>query len=264
MTDELEMQQYLFDLQGYLVIEDVLSKIEIQTLNALIDAQRLPPPREKVRFGSAPDGPGFLQWGKPFCDLLDHSAVMPVLRFRLGDCFRLDRLYGINMEKDMGRGRLHADYGPQSRIAGAVAGEYHHPPRHEITQGFMVVSWCLSDTGPEHGGFCCIPGSHKSHYKLPSQILEAPHESSHVIIPRAPAGSLVMFSEALTHGTAAWTADHHRRSVLYKYCVSQTAWKSDRVEEPTHTELTPRQKILFRPPGEPYLYFPSLFGDSKP
>ncbi len=117
--NDLEVQQYLFDLQGYLVIENALSAEEVATLNHLIDAQNLPPPEESPRFGSAPTlgssliapesvpesrmnrgqtapvGSGFLDWGKAFCDLLDHPAIMPVLRFRLGDAFRLDRLYGM-------------------------------------------------------------------------------------------------------------------------------------------------------------------------
>lgn len=257
--DDLEMQKYLFDLQGYLVVENVLNQKELDALNAHIDEQHLPPPKETSRFGSAPKGSGFLNWGQPFCDLLDHPIIMAILRFRLGDCFRLDRLYGINMEKGMKGGRLHADYGPQSPISGAIPGEYYHHNPHEITQGFTVVTWCLTDTGPEHGGFRCIPGSHHSHYKLPQKILDAPQESQNVIIPSAPAGSVVIFSEALTHGTAPWQADHHRRALLYKYCVSQTAWKPDRVTEPQNTSLTERQKILFRAPAEPYRHFPSLF-----
>src|SRR5262245_29419967 len=62
-----ELQQYLFDLQGYLVIRDVLGSAEVADLNRLIDAQRLPSPRESIRFGSAvgKHGPdhAFLNWG---------------------------------------------------------------------------------------------------------------------------------------------------------------------------------------------------------
>ena len=87
MTD-VELQQYLFDLQGYLIIEDALSAETVASIKELIDQQGLPAPGKIRRFGSAPDGPGFLQWGKPFCDLRDHSRIMPVLQFRLGDCFR--------------------------------------------------------------------------------------------------------------------------------------------------------------------------------
>ena len=42
---------------------------------------------------------------------------MPILRFRLGDCFRLDRLYGIRMHKGQTMGSMHADYGASVRNA---------------------------------------------------------------------------------------------------------------------------------------------------
>ena len=80
-----------------------------------------------------------------------------------------------------------------------------------------------------------------------------------MVIPNAPAGSVILFTEALTHGTAAWRGKHERRSMLYKCCVSQMAWTSRRVVPPTNVELTPRQKILFREPADPYRHFPSLF-----
>ena len=260
MTD-LEMQQYLFDVQGYLVVEDVLSKEEIETFNELISEQKLPPPEKGQRFGSAPEGPGFLQWGKPFCDLLDHPGIMPLLRFRLGDCFRLDRLYGIQMREGCPGGRLHADYGATSPTSGSLPGKYYQPSNIELTQGFTVVAWNLSATGPDCGGFCCIPGSHKSNFKLPRKIFDAPDNASCVVSPTAPAGSVILFTEALTHGTAAWKGEHERKSLLYKYCVSQMAWTSKRVQPPANVELTPRQKILFSAPADPNGHFPSLFKD---
>ena len=256
---DLQLQQYLFDVQGYLVIENVLSPDELAALNRCIDDQQLPTPGKVQRFGSAPGGSGFLQWGKPFCDLLDHPKIMPILRFRLGDCFRLDRIYGMYMDEGMPRGGLHADYGATSPTAKAQPGEYYSFRDNEIHNGFVVVTWNLADTGPEHGGFCCIPGSHKSNYKLPQQIAGAPEGAPCVIIPNAPAGSAILFTEALTHGTAAWNGKHQRRSLLYKYCVSHIAWTSRRVALPEAIELSERQKILFREPGDPYRHFPPLF-----
>ena len=258
---DLQLQQYLFDVQGYLVIEDVLSRAELDSFNRLLDAQQLPGPGQTQRFGSAPDGPGFLDWGQPFCDLLDHPRIMPVLRFRLGDCFRLDRIYGMYMRAGMSRGRLHADYGASSKRSRAQPGEYVPFRDDQIYNGFVVVTWCLTDTGPGLGGLCCIPGSHKSNYRLPQQIDENPEEAACVIIPEARAGSIIMFTEALTHGTAAWQAEHERRALLYKYCVSHVAWTSRRVQTPASAELTPRQEILFRDPADPLTHFPSLFAD---
>lgn len=280
----LELQQYLFDLNGYLVIENALTSAEVATLNQLIDDQNLPAPEKSPRFGSAPTlqssmlaykkngtsngdehrpvGSGFLDWGKPFCDLLDHPAIMPVLRIRLGDAFRLDRLYGMYMRQGMKYFGLHSDYGASAPNAGIEAGEYFTFRTNQVHEGFVVVAWALSDAGPEHGGFCCIPGSHKSNYKLPQTIKEAHEASPHVIIPEMPAGSVILFSEALTHGTAPWTAAHERRALLYKYCVSHIVWTSKRVEMPTEVELTPRQQILLREPGDPLRHFPSLFEEA--
>lgn len=255
--DDLEMLRYMFDLQGYLVIKDVLSSQEVAALNALIDAQNLPEPGKIRRFGGAaggaPEGPGFLEWGQPFCDLLDHPCIMLILRFMLGDSFRLDRIYGMYMRDGMKLGRMHGSNTPYS------PGEYYHVRDGRIHNGFTVVTWNLADTGPEYGGFCCVPGSHKSNFKLPKQVYDDPERYPCVVLPEAPAGSVTMFSEALTHGTAAWRGKHERRSLLYKYCQSQVAWGSGRVRPPTTVELTPRQQILFREPANPGNFFPSLF-----
>ena len=75
----MESLQYLFDIQGYLVLKDVLSKRETDTLNQLVDAQELDESTAIThsRFGIAPEGAGFLEYGQPFCDLLDHPQSSP-------------------------------------------------------------------------------------------------------------------------------------------------------------------------------------------
>jgi hypothetical protein len=264
-ASDRELQQYLFDLQGYLVIHNVLSSSEVAELNRLIDAQRLPSPRESIRFGSAAGkhGPdhGFLNWGEPFCRLLDHEAIMPILRLRLRDCFRLDRLYGIRMHKGQTMGAMHADYGASALNSFTRPGERFHFAPNGIYEGFVVAAWSLADAGPAYGGFWCIPGSHKSNFKLPRQIHEAPDKASCVVIPEIPTGSVVLFSEAMMHGTAPWRADHERRTLLYKYCVSQMAWSRARVLPPPDVKLTPRQQALLTEPADPHTFVPSLFSD---
>jgi len=264
-VSDRELQQYLFDLQGYLVIHNVLGTAEVAELNRLIDAQQLPSPRQSIRFGSAAGkhGPdhGFLNWGEPFCRLLDHEAIMPILRLRLGDCFRLDRLYGIRMHKGQTMGSMHADYGASALNSFTRVGERFHFAPNGIYEGFAVVAWNLTDAGANCGGFWCIPGSHKSNFKLPRQIHEAPEKASCVVIPEIPAGAVVLFSEAMMHGTALWRADHERRTLLFKYCVSQMAWSRARVLPPPDVPLTPRQQALLTEPADPYTFVPSLFGD---
>ena len=126
MNETEELRHYLYDLQGYLVIEDVLSPELVAELNALIDAQDLPPPPKVPRFGSAggsaPSGPGFLEWGQPFVDLIDHPLAMSLLRMQLGDCFRLDRIFGIYMREGQDGSRLHSDYGASEPFTAAEHG----------------------------------------------------------------------------------------------------------------------------------------------
>ena len=58
-----EVEQYLFDLQGYLIVEDVLEAEAVAELNRLIDAQALDADVEQAR-GRLHSG-GFLTWGNP-------------------------------------------------------------------------------------------------------------------------------------------------------------------------------------------------------
>jgi ectoine hydroxylase-related dioxygenase (phytanoyl-CoA dioxygenase family) len=165
------------------------------------------------------------------------------------------------MHKGQTMGAMHADYGASALNSFTKPGERFHFAANGIYEGFTVVAWSLTDAGPTYGGFWCIPGSHKSHFKLPRQIHEAPEKASCVVIPEAPAGSVVLFSEAVMHGTAPWRADHERRTLLYKYCVSQMAWSRARVLPPPDVQLTPRQQALLTEPADPHTFVPSLFGD---
>ena len=58
-----EVERYLFDVRGYLVVEEVLSPEEVEAINRLIDSQGLPGPElgtMGARFG------GFLEWDEAF------------------------------------------------------------------------------------------------------------------------------------------------------------------------------------------------------
>lgn len=275
-----ELFQYLYDLQGYLVVEDVLSEEQVETLNRILDETLPDFPSERgertqekslgvydnYRFGMAggsyKSNPGFLAYGQPFVDLLDHPLTMQIMRMQLGEAFRLDRIFGMRMEKGMPSGRLHSDYGASEPFTRAERGKYYPQPGHQALHGFAVAAFNLSDSGPETGGLCCIPGSHNSHFKLPDCIRNGTLEGV-VICPEAPSGSVTFFTEATTHGTMAWKADHERRSLLYKYCASQLTWSRTRVTEPENLTLTHRQQRLLEEPAGAQWFFESLFKEGS-
>ena len=279
MDEATELRNYLYDLQGYLVIENVLDATQVAALNAILDerlpsvpadweAQRKADPRGpygSYRFGMAggshDTNPGFLAWGQPFVDLMDHPTVMDVMRGQLGDCFRLDRIFGMRMRAGMPSGRLHSDYGASEPFTRAEPGRFYPQPAFQALHGFGVAAFNLTDSGPETGGLCVIPGSHNSHIKLPRQIRAGEYDKV-VVVPKAPAGSVTIFSEATTHGTMAWAATHERRTLLYKYCASQLTWSRARVTPPPNATLTHRQQLLLAEPAGAHWFFPSLFEEA--
>jgi hypothetical protein len=273
-----ELIQYLYDLEGCLVVEDVLSAQQVKTLNDLIDnhVPALPENWEDAirdkklgvyniyRFGMAggsyPSSPGFLDYGQPFVDLMDHPLIMNIMRMQLGDCFRLDRIFGMRMQKGMPSGRLHSDYGASEPFTRAEPGKFYPQPAFQALHGFGVAAVNLTDSGPDTGGLCLIPGSHNSHNKLPDSIRQDQFRDV-VVCPEAPAGSVVFFSEATTHGTATWTAGHERRTILYKYCASQLSWSRTRVTAPKAPSLTPLESRLLDDPAGAHWFFDSLFAE---
>ncbi|SVD94792.1 uncharacterized protein METZ01_LOCUS447646, partial [marine metagenome] len=101
------------------------------------------------------------------------------------------------------------------------------------------------------GGFACIPGSHKSNYKTPRDVALLDRDLGVVRQVAAKAGSAIIFTEALAHGTLPWTADHQRRSILFKYSPGPLTYSSRYVPpdvEDILDELTPQQRALLEPP----------------
>ncbi|HIB88864.1 TPA: hypothetical protein EYO57_16985, partial [Candidatus Poribacteria bacterium] len=89
-------EKFVFDLQGYLIIKNVLNTDEVDELNEIID----PSHRDAL-----PRRPSL--WGEPFKRLIDHPHIFPYLIELLGPNVRLDHDYSIFMNAGDGRGGLH-------------------------------------------------------------------------------------------------------------------------------------------------------------
>jgi ectoine hydroxylase-related dioxygenase (phytanoyl-CoA dioxygenase family) len=50
--------------------------------------------------------------------------------------------------------------------------------------------------------------------------------------PALDAGDVLIFSEATLHGTLPWTADHQRRTVIYRFAPAGSAYGRGYVEWP--------------------------------
>jgi ectoine hydroxylase-related dioxygenase (phytanoyl-CoA dioxygenase family) len=67
--------------------------------------------------------------------------------------------------------------------------------------------------------------------------------------PAAKAGDLIIFTEALVHGTMAWTAAHERRALLYKYSPGHSSWADTYYDLDDYPDLTEQQRRIMAPPS---------------
>ena len=120
-----------------------------------------------------------------------------------------------------------------------------------MRNGLTVATYNLTDAPAGAGGFTCIPGSHKTNYlKLLDPAVQGfEREAAYVYQPPMAAGDVLIFTEALVHGTGAWHADHERRALLYKYSPPHSSWRIEPYNLADFPLATERQKRLMAPPS---------------
>jgi Phytanoyl-CoA dioxygenase (PhyH) len=232
MTPE---ERYRFDIQGYLVRRGVLSPGDIEALNIAVDVLGPSEPGDDImsqRFGN------HLTTARRFRDLIDHDGIFDIVLELCGHNARLDHFYGIIMRPGTAGLGLHGGGTPFDPA------QYYVVDGGNIRTGLIAVQWALVDHAAGRGGFLCVPGSHKSNFPTPARVaaemaIEVPMQ----------AGDVVVFTEALTHGTAAWHAAHQRRTLLYKYSPGNSAWAHEVWPAELVEACTPRQQLLLQPPS---------------
>lgn len=237
MTQE---EQYLFDLRGYLILRRVLSEAEVDEINCVID-KAVPHWEEKAKAKQAITGIGqdviatenhdptkghvgfmsslLLDWGEPMRRLVGHKKVLPYLIDLLGANLRLDHQFVVLMTAGSVGEPLHGGNTPHHQ------GEYFEIKNDRIYCGLTVVSIALCDVEAGSGGFCLIPGSHKSNFPLPPAFQELSFSSECVVQPALSKGDVVIFPEALIHGALSWRSPWERRAVIFKYCPGYIQWE---------------------------------------
>ncbi len=231
------LDRYAFDCRGWALLDDALDAATVAALRNAIAAQRLHRPGATVetqRFGQYGE---LFRWGPPFRELIDHPLVLDALAQLLGPNARLDHAYGIMMRPGTAGLGLH---GPQPPFDPS---QFYVHQGGRIWNGMVAFSWALTDGRPGEGGFGCIPGSHRADEPLPAGAESLVEE-----VPQ-PAGSLLVFTEALVHCTVPWNGRADRYSLLFKYCPGNSAWGRDPPAPPDVVALlTPRQRLLLEPP----------------
>jgi hypothetical protein len=242
-----DAQRYLFDLQGWVTIPDALSAEELGTLNTAFDeriAVDVPADAPTWRFGD------IIEWGPAWLNLIDHGRVFPTLEAILGPGFRLDHDYADLIRHGKGPigTRLHGGATPFD------AGEWYGVHDGLIRSGLLVVAFNLQDVNPGDGGFAGVAGSHKANFPLPEEWkeLEVDPPQPFVTPVTGPAGTAIVFTEAMSHGTLPWRGAGERRTVFLKYNPHPLAWSARFYDRSRFPGLTPRQRAILEPPNARY------------
>ena len=105
------------------------------------------------------------------------------------------------------------------------------------------------DAGPGDGGFVCVPGTHKTNLSsaTPADVTTYERPAHYVRQPPVKAGDVLIFTEALIHGTWPWNADDERRALIYKYSPGHSSWSSTHYD-PSHYPGASQQQIRIMVP----------------
>ena len=266
MTDD---ERYLFDLNGYIKIEGILSADEVARYNHAIDHQLAAgvaklierPPEGTLSDGSsAMEGASrrldmhgdMLAWERPWCEpfreLIVHPRLKPYLEAILEEGFRVDAGPGY-MATDPGA-EGHALHGGGVSERHNFSEAYFFKDGH-IYSGMVVLEVALADEGPDDGGFALIPASHKANLPCPRRLRLAEAYQEHIRKVPLKAGDAVIFTEIATHGALPWRARHQRRVVLTRFSPGFIAFhsmKQSPVDPEYMADMTDEQRAVLAPP----------------
>jgi ectoine hydroxylase-related dioxygenase (phytanoyl-CoA dioxygenase family) len=248
-----EEERYLFDLLGWLVVPGAIDAEALAAMNAIMDQRVAGTDPAASAFLMGQYGGEVLGWGAPFLNLVDNPRITPYLEEFVNPQVRLDhecamvmRPGATSLTQTLSSATLHAASAPFD------ASQYFRFSDGRMWNGLTVVAYYLCDVNPGDGGLACVPGSHKSNYPVPVSLESAlSGELPPWVIPiPAPAGSAVIFTEAIAHGTLPWWRPAYERRVLfYKYSPHAVAWSWKFYDTAAYEGITERQRAMLEPPN---------------
>lgn len=272
-TDQ-QLQDYLFDLHGYLHLKNAVSQEDVCEMNQWVD-DHWEYVHGKRRRGASDDTGAWIgqvethtygeKDGLNFQNIIEGGAVFERL---------IDHPSWIDLAKryinaDVNGISIHENFltvrGPGGFIHIHCGG---HAPlcyltfRQHNTGEWMVgqinVLVALTDIEPGDGPTVLIPGSHKSTEIHPRLLVDGEGKVSYGKEPAGTAagmeemymkaGDALFFTDAISHGSAERTNKGYRRTVVYRYSPRFIRTRFHYVPSKKLLErLTPEQKKIIQP-----------------
>jgi ectoine hydroxylase-related dioxygenase (phytanoyl-CoA dioxygenase family) len=266
-----QLTDYLFDLNGYLILENAIATTDLAAMNQWVDdhwdyvitpkdadgRSRWIGRIETQSYGGQ-DGVNFqniVDGGTVFEKLIDYPAWIHLVRKYIAPNNGLSIHENfLNVRGKGGHLYIHS---------GGHFPRQYFTFRHHNTSEWMVgqinVLIALEDIGLGDGGTVLIPGSHKvteTHPRLQVDGEKVGSLNDGLLAQTAigmqeihlKAGDVLFFTDAVTHGSSERINDGYRRSVVYRYSPKhiRTRFNIEQSDDLLN-KLTPERRQILDP-----------------
>jgi hypothetical protein len=260
-TKATAIDDYLFDLRGYLHLKGALTAEHVAECNAILDGIPDVDPgawhgyihREEVERSRGIALQQIYEAGEPFERLIDHPRYVELVKRYVGGENSFDWLHGpLFIDENF------------ASIRGPHEGIFMHSGSAENVKrcqylcrngsfmcGQINVLTALTDIGPGDGATMVIPGSHKSNFKHPgnenrhSKMMDGVEGAIEVYMK---AGDVLLFVDAICHGSATRINPGERRISVYRYGPSWGNFRYGYIPSPELlNRLTPERRQIVYP-----------------
>jgi ectoine hydroxylase-related dioxygenase (phytanoyl-CoA dioxygenase family) len=266
MQNDIDIIDYLFDLNGFAILKQAIDSDLLAELNDAFDhfpqdlaysqwwgnVQRL-------------DNNGFaglelqniVEGGAPFEKLIDHPSWYSRLLRYCGE--RDTYVHGLFIDECFATIRRTGGFFPvHSGGQNGIVRNQYRVVNGTFRCGQVNILLALTDIGPGDGGTMIIPGTHKANFQHPEipakwdgnsrEGVRAVTRPTGSIEAQLKAGDALMFVDALMHGGTERTNPGERRAVIYRYGPS---WGNTRYgyrySEELLARLTPERRKILQP-----------------
>lgn len=183
-----------------------------------------------------PDSPGkfhFMQLDpEAFTRVLDNPLVRDLVELFCGKHARLDNHFCFSYPGEGVSPNIHGGPFNESRSV------YYHSQAGFFQTSNLKVGIVMQD----NKGVAFVPGSHRTEIQARGMNTE----KAELVTPQLRRGDIVVFTDALVHGTVHVAA--HRQMLYYTFTPGHVAWAE--YEEPAWLNLVPdHRRGFFRAPG---------------
>ncbi len=254
------LDDFFFDLNGYLVIKNAVEPELVDAINTAIDA--IPPLEYGDWIGNAQrrdytahtglEVHNCLELGSPFEQLIDHPGYINYLRHYCGE--EQSYVEGLYIDECIVSVRRAGGHHPvhSGGFRGALRGAYHYKDGvFRVGQCNVIIAW--TDVKPGDGPTMVVPASHKSNFPHPNMGDYMRGDRMDLLEGAIPVymnkGDALLFCDGTMHGGSSRTnEDGERRVTIFRY---GPLWGSSRFgyeySEALLARCTPAQRKILQP-----------------